>query len=346
MTPSEFSELLERFRKGLATPEEISRIDTWFENIAQDKEDLSSEEILERKERSLAAILGEKTAHMPLHKSSYKSTSKKILYRVAVAASLILGALIFYFMYDGKKAETPLAKKIAPTTHKETLFTNTSTSNRLILLNDGSTVLLSPGSSLTCVEGFGKKHRKTLLAGNGFFEISHNPDLPFSVLCEEIVTKVLGTSFWIRSSSESKSVEVIVRTGKVSVFKNEPAGEEQSKPEKISLVTLLPNQSASFSAKSQVEGPRITSIKKVSTANQEIRFNYLFDKTPLDKVFDVISAQYDLDIRLDTPETGNCTFTGDINDLPLLEKLEIICFSTGMSFEIRETALIISGNCL
>lgn len=342
MTPSEFSELLERYRKGLATPGEISRIDAWFERIAQDKDDLTSEEIEERKERSLACILGEKSVRVRLN----KNTSKKILYRGAVAASLVLGALMFYFMYNGEKAGPPLAKKIAPATHKETLYTNTCANNRLIVLVDGSTVLLSPGSSLTCVEGFGEKHRQTLLAGNGFFEISHNPDLPFSVLCEEIITKVLGTSFWIKSSSESRSVEVIVRTGKVSVFKNEPAGKEQSKPEKLSLITLLPNQSASFSAKTQVEGPRITSIKKESAVDREVHFNYLFDKTPLDKVFDLISAQYNLNILLDIPENGGCTFTGDINDLTLLEKLEIICFSTGTSFEIRETALIISGNCM
>lgn len=342
MTPSEFSELLERYRKGLATPEEISRIDAWFESIARDKGDLSSEEIQEMKERSLAGIMEEKPVHTPLQ----KSTLKKILYRGAIAASLVLGALLFHFMNNGKENVRQPVSQTPPASHKETLFTNGSANNRLIVLDDGSTVLLSPGSSLKCVEGFGKKHRETMLAGNGFFEITSNADLPFSVLCEEIVTKVLGTSFWIRSSSESKSVEITVRTGKVSVFKNETAGEDQSRPEKVTLVTLLPNQSASFSARSQIESPKITPIRKGSVAEKETNFNYLFDKTPLDKVFDVISTRYDLDIRLNIPEPGSCTFTGDINDLTLLEKLEIICFSTGMSFEIQETTLIISGNCM
>ncbi len=342
MTPSEFSELLERYRKGLATPEEISRIDAWFESIAQDKGDLSSEEIQERKERSLAGILGEKPAHTPLH----RSTSKKVLYRGAIAASLVLGALLFHFMNNGQKTVRQPVSETPPSSHKDTLFTNGSTNNRLVVLNDGSTILLSPGSSLKCVEGFGEKHRKTMLAGDGFFEIAPNADLPFSVLCEQIVTKVLGTSFWIRSSSESKSVEITVRTGRVSVFKDQTAAEAQSKTEKVTLVTLLPNQSASFSARSQIERPKITPIKKGSAAEQEANFNYLFDKTPLDKVFDVISTRYGLDIRLNIPEPGSCTFTGDINDLTLLEKLEIICFSTGMSFEIQETALIVSGDCM
>ncbi|ODS81885.1 MAG: hypothetical protein ABS46_10420 [Cytophagaceae bacterium SCN 52-12] len=344
MNPSEFSELLERYRKGLATPEEISKIDAWYENIARDKDDLPFEEIQKRKERSLAGILSEK----PGRAAPEKSALKRIIYRgTAVAAFLALGVLLFIFTDNSKKAGRQLAKKTPPVTTEESLFTNHSSTNRLVVLADGSTVLLSPGSSLTCVEGFGKKHRKTLLAGNGFFEIYHREDLPFSVLCGEIVTKVLGTSFWIRSSSESKAVEVTVKTGKVSVFKNEAGGLRQSKPEQAPLVTLLPNQSISFSAKSREETPRITSIKKGSVPDRETSFNYLFDKTPLDKVFDVISTQYQLDIRLNIPSPGSCTFTGDINDLSLLEKLEIICFSTGTTFEIQETALIISGdNCI
>ena len=340
MSPSEFSELLERYRKGLATPEEISKIDAWFEGIATEKDDLSPEEIQKRKERSLAGIMGETPVHLP----SRISRSKKLWYRGAVAASLLLGILLFFFFGNEKKAVPELAKQNAPAAPKESLFTNKSTNNRLIVLTDGSSVLLSPGSSLTCVEGFGEKHRKTLLAGNGFFEISHNADLPFSVLCGEIVTKVLGTSFWIRSSSGSKSVEVSVRTGKVSVFRKKAAGKEHDKPKKINLATLLPNQSASFSALDRVERPKIIPLTKESADWQEASFNYLFDKTPLNKVFDVISTQYHLDIRLNIPEPASCTFTGDINDLTLLEKLEIICFSTGMSFEIQETALIINGS--
>ncbi len=344
MSPSEFSELLERYRKGLATPQEISKINIWYESIARGKDDLPSEELQKIKKRSLAGILPEK----PVPIASEKNALKRIVYRgVAVAAFLVLGVLLFLFTDNNKKSGPQLAKKAAPVTSEESLFTNNSSTNRLVLLADGSTVLLSPGSSLTCEEGFGQKHRKTLLAGNGFFEISHKEDLPFSVLCGEIVTKVLGTSFWIRSSPESKAVEVTVKTGKVSVFKNKADGPQQGKTEKVPLVTLLPNQSISFSPKSQVETPRITSIKKGSIADQEASFNYLFDKTPLDKVFDVIAAQYHLDIRLNIPAPGSCTFTGDINDLSLLEKLEIICFSTGMSFEIQETALIINGdNCI
>lgn len=339
MTPSEFSELLERYRNGLATPEEIRKLEAWYAYIEQEEENIPAPVIAELKNRGLAKIMagGQPAA------SRTSATRRLVITTISVAASLLLAISFFYF--NPEKGET--GKSITAATHpgkgQEQSFFNRGTANKLVVLEDGSAVLLSPGSSLICLKGFGLEHRKTKLSGDAFFEISHDPTLPFFVLCEEILTKVLGTSFWIRSFSESRSVEVTVHSGKVSVFKKNPSGEPEKKHEIESLVTLLPNQKASFSTK-----PVIGKIKElpVAVAVQPDKIslhNYIFQKATLAEVFHTISLQYGLSIRLDVPNPANCTFTGDISDLALLEKLEIIRFSTGTSFEIKESELVITG---
>jgi ferric-dicitrate binding protein FerR (iron transport regulator) len=47
-----------------------------------------------------------------------------------------------------------------------------------------------------------------------FFEISKNQKKPFFVFANEIVTKVVGTSFRITAYDNQPNIEVLVRTGK------------------------------------------------------------------------------------------------------------------------------------
>jgi ferric-dicitrate binding protein FerR (iron transport regulator) len=55
----------------------------------------------------------------------------------------------------------------------------------------------------------------------------------------EIVTKVVGTSFKIKAYANQPNVEVVVRTGKVKVRSNELISKDQ-------LIVLLPNQALRF----------------------------------------------------------------------------------------------------
>ncbi len=61
-------------------------------------------------------------------------------------------------------------------------------------------------------------NRDVYLSGEAFFEVTKNPDRPFRVFANEIVTKVLGTSFTVRSFENDTTIQVIVRTGKVTVY--------------------------------------------------------------------------------------------------------------------------------
>ena len=86
--------------------------------------------------------------------------------------------------------------------------TNNSNKPQIITLSDGSSVLLQPNSKLSYPKIFTGNERKVYLSGEGFFEISKNPKKPFFVYANEIVTKVVGTSFRVKAYSDQPDVEV------------------------------------------------------------------------------------------------------------------------------------------
>jgi transmembrane sensor len=62
-------------------------------------------------------------------------------------------------------------------------------------LEDGTTVHLEKGSRLSFPVHFDPKKREVVLSGEAFFEVTENPSKPFYVYANELITRVLGTSF-------------------------------------------------------------------------------------------------------------------------------------------------------
>ncbi len=87
-----------------------------------------------------------------------------------------------------------------------------------MVLPDGSSVELAAGSRISYPNDFGSGNSRDIyLSGEAFFKIARNSGQPFRVFANEIVTKVLGTSFSVRSYEKDTTISVTVRTGKVSV---------------------------------------------------------------------------------------------------------------------------------
>jgi transmembrane sensor len=98
--------------------------------------------------------------------------------------------------------------------------TNTTTAPILLTLPDSSTILLQPKSSVSYRKDFVHNAlREVYLSGEAFFTVSKNRRRPFVVYSNELVTKVLGTSFIVKAFEDARQVEVSVKTGKVSVFR-------------------------------------------------------------------------------------------------------------------------------
>lgn len=220
--------------------------------------------------------------------------------------------------------------------------TNNSNKPQIITLSDGSSVLLQPNSKLSYPKIFTGNERKVYLSGEGFFEISKNPKKPFFVYANEIVTKVVGTSFRVKAYSDQPDVEVLVRTGKVKVKSNELVSSSDRE------VVLLPNQALRF-VRHDLTFNKITNITEDETLSGSVgnieQLSFEFTDIPVSQIFETIEQAYLIDIDYPHEKLKDCHLTTSLSDQPLTEKLKIVCRSIGnnTSFEMNGNQIIITS---
>ena len=83
-----------------------------------------------------------------------------------------------------------------------------------INLPDGSRVYLNEGAEISYPPAFNQE-RAVELKGEAFFEVMSDPVNPFTVHSGKVVISVLGTSFNVKKTFNSREVEVFVKKGKV-----------------------------------------------------------------------------------------------------------------------------------
>ncbi len=83
-----------------------------------------------------------------------------------------------------------------------------------LLLADGTKVILNSDTKLIIPSNFNKEERIIEMEGEGFFDVTPNPDKPFIIRSGEARVKVLGTSFDFKSYKEDEFIKLTVSTGK------------------------------------------------------------------------------------------------------------------------------------
>ncbi|MEO8252757.1 MAG: FecR family protein [Flavobacterium sp.] len=214
---------------------------------------------------------------------------------------------------------------------------NNSNKPQIVTLSDGSSVLLQPKSKLSYPKVFIGNERNVYLSGEAFFEISKNPKKPFFVHANEIVTKVVGTSFRIKAYQDQSDVEVLVRTGKVKVNTEKGCRRFNQKE-----MVLLPNQAMRFVRQNQTFN-KITDITTDTSISSSVRsieqLSFEFTDIPVAQIFKTIEQAYSVEIDFPKQELEKCHLTTSLTDQPLPEKLKIICKSIG-----NNSSYIMNGN--
>jgi len=223
--------------------------------------------------------------------------------------------------------------------------TNTTTAPILLTLPDRSTILLQPKSSVSYRKDFMQNAlREVYLSGQAFFEVTKNRERPFVVYSNELVTKVLGTSFMIKAFEDARQVEVCVKSGKVSVFPRTDTEvcEGIAKPELTGTI-ITPNQKVLFSReqiqihKGLVESPEILASAVLPAPLLK------FQDMPVAALFSNIEETYGIDIVYDDRLFGECLLTASFTTESLYEKMDLICKGIEADFEVIDGRIAISG---
>lgn len=266
--------------------------------------------------------------------------------QMAASISMFLGlSWLVYLEKDPVGRISPYfvaQKPLDSSAYQEVL--NDGKTSKLVNLPDGSVVVLQSKSRVRFEKAFDKNIREVYLLGEAFFEVKKNPGQPFFVYANELVTKVLGTSFSVRAYEEDNVVSVCVKSGRVSVFAQGKAEtDELAAGRTLKGLVLTSNQQADLTRsnleiiKSIVEKPELLSIP-IETQD------FSFKRTPVTQVFEVLEKAYGVKIIYDEELISKCSITANLADEPLFEKLNMIVGAMDATYESIDGQIVVNAH--
>ncbi len=148
------------------------------------------------------------------------------------------------------------------------------------IFQDGSKVNLNSDSKLSYPSNFNGDMREVILDGDGYFEVSKNPENPFIVKVGKLGVKVYGTAFRVNGYSTSSKIITRLDEGKVSILL--PNNTEQQ---------LVPGDEASFDCSTaDIIVKKSTISGKPSWHSNEL----VFDDINLVEVVQILERSYNV----------------------------------------------------
>lgn len=332
MNQEEFNKLLLKYETGHCSEKEHQIVELWFRNLQSPKAVAHPEETKAQIFRNINTGL--------------EKEGEFWQWSVGLAALLLLAlGIVFYFVTGSTGIlhpviESPVADKVT-----EPIINKTS-SPQTVTLSDGSIITLEPESKLTVIS-FTEAVRRVHLTGKAFFKVDRQPQRPFHVITENLVTTVLGTTFTINTlGSEGEIVEV--KTGRVAVFLKSKTHKKDS-----DSVTITPNLQAAYNKvrrelkSSVVKHPRMLMPEfpeghRESPAKRETSgFVMRYEETPVSKILEALEAGYGLKIIFDKTKLSTCLLTVNLQEEDLFLRLQAICRAIGGSYQVKGTQVIV-----
>ena len=359
-SPDQFLKLLDKYTKGELTKEEHDVLMTCIRSEVYDAL------LLDHIEKRLNTDTGN-TEGLPTYRSDeiirrivsaekeasllipFKPNKVKWMRWVAAAVLAGLIAVSAYLLSPAEDKQEVIATAkipasgISSTSGEYIERANESKDPQTVELNDGSIIILKPGSRLKYPKRFSENKREVHLQGAAFFQIAKNRKRPFFVYTRDVVTRVIGTSFNVKTDQEKGLVEVAVRTGKVEVYEKHRKVSDESK--RKNGVILLPNHKVVYH---EIERRFIASLVDEPLPVKAEDFEELeqsseFDEIALSDILSSLEATYGIEILVEDENIYKCLFTGDISKQNLYTKLEIICKTLNASYDIIGTKIMIRG---
>ncbi|WP_316752400.1 FecR family protein [Pedobacter gandavensis] len=308
MTKEEQAQLLlSKYLKGEASPEEKEQVAQWYQSY-EAQNTLGKG----RKSEIAAGILGNLQREME-GKGQAKLARLFTLCPLAKVAAAVLfvlaGAIGYRSVY-----KTPSVK-----TQFFTINT-TATEKKTVVFSDGSKVIMAPLAQLVYPLKFKRSDRTiSLTEGEAFFQIAPEKNRPFIVkTSNDLYTKVLGTSFRIKSYKQQHDISIQVATGKVAVGNTHQV-----------FGTLVKGQEISFDKVNQRAIIRQIPVKTF--------VDIKFEGIPLGELVKKLEYAYNIRIFLSSSELAGLKCTGIFNTRQSPEEiLEIISALHRLKFDTTE----------
>lgn len=193
-------ELLMKYIKGETTPEEREKVVRWLD---EDPEHIHQYRSL----RKLYDI----SLWSPIEESQQEEKQTRTLKPVWIEFLKVAAVILVTFLgtkafFDWKEDPVKMQTVIVPAGQRAEL-----------LLADGTKVWLNSRSKLKFPDRFQKDARNVELDGEGYFEVTHKEEAPFTVHTSRYDVKVLGTEFNVKAYNSKNQFEASLLKGSVEV---------------------------------------------------------------------------------------------------------------------------------
>jgi transmembrane sensor len=311
MPNMDYNILIHKYLTGEISLEDEKRLETWlaaspenqqiFDELKQiwdsadeEEEEMTDHTFQEEMEKLESAVQDSVNKDKLIKRYQQTSRIRNLVFVAVVVVASAFAATLYF-----KKAPV-----------NSISFSNTE--NNLLVLPDSSKVLLNRNSSLTFSSG--ETTREAILHGEAMFEIEEQT-IPFTVLASGVSVTVLGTSFIVKSYTDS-SVQVTVISGKVNVqFNNQE--------------TTLVSGEKSLTTHS---GTLAKSVNDDPNFNSWYTRKLEFKNTELETVLKLVEELYQVSFRVNEKKILGCRFTGKFDNTRLEDVLKTLAFSLDIEF--------------
>jgi transmembrane sensor len=268
-----------------------------------------------------------------------KARRVSIVRWIAAAAAVLIIAIGFYWYYPKQHSPAPLA--VNDTGSSMETWQNDTNEEQVRLLDDGSRIVLSPGSELRYLKHFDADKRLITLTGKASFEVAKDSTRPFTVYAGNLATTALGTRFLIDMSDSSTQVKLF--EGKVVV--------RDTAQNSLVKVYLLPGEQLNFDnvhrqlINEEVAIPAsVAKNTKADPAVPKIKLKDLeFAQTPIIEVFNALAKRYKVRFEYDENQISQELVTGKfMADEQLNTILKILETINGFSFQRKGNTIIVT----
>lgn len=294
MDINKLRKILQRYLQGKANETESALVEAWYRSYGSNEQTLNSGKVDELRDAIKLGI-----------RKAIKKRSIFYMPIFRVAASVAIFSILGFFGWRLARVESTAQQEY-------TTLTTGIRGVKKLTLPDGSIVWLNAVSRIEVPATFNKKLREVVLVeGEAFFNVMHDPKLPFIVRIAPLNVQVLGTSFNIRAYQDLRTISVAVATGKVAV-----SGKSKTP------AMLLPGQQLSYNVdngkteQQTIDADQMQSWKKGVTYLNQASFKELAV---------IVKNIYDLSIKAGNKKVGGYRFSLRlIHNLPPEQILDLI----------------------
>lgn len=271
---------------------------------------LSNKERMDKAYLQLRGQLGFETQAEKRGKQMWRLTFKEWLkYAAILVVVSLFAANLFYITKEEPEAYNTI---VVPKGQRVSL-----------LLSDGTTVWLNAESRFSYPAKFSEKYRTVRLEGEGYFEVAHNPECPFTVELSMLNIRVLGTKFNVKAYQEEPNW-ITLKEGSVEVSTLDNKSREK----------MAPNDQVYYTMSDGLVLIRSSAQTNVdSWTTGDLRF----DNKTLKEMAKVIERRYDVKIKIMDSSLVEEYFTCHFRkDLTINQAMELLKETRRVNYKIEK----------